>query len=193
MRTRLKTKRFPKITKDQFQEYVRENLEALKSKNKYLTEEILMKHYEDFNTDFRNLNNFILEFKGDYDRNHYLILLYLHYYCFIILETKKELVIKERAALERIFNMKTSGSYENRLLNDLFNEKVIDSAYFKSHIEHQAEIYAALNYLIREKLVRKTSSNSETYYELHSPKYRVALSVLKEDEGIKQKYILKLK
>jgi hypothetical protein len=67
MRTRLKTSPFPKLTKEDFRLYVKENFEILQNLNKLLTVEILMKHFEDFNTDLRNLNSFIEKFKGDYE------------------------------------------------------------------------------------------------------------------------------
>jgi len=68
MRTRLETIRFPKLSKEDFELYVKENLERLQNMNKHLTAEILLKHFEDFNTDLRNLNRFIQMFKGDYER-----------------------------------------------------------------------------------------------------------------------------
>ena len=67
MRTRLETNPFPKLSKEDFDLYVKTNLEILQNINKLLTAEILMKYFEDFNTDLRNLNSFIEKFKGDYD------------------------------------------------------------------------------------------------------------------------------
>ena len=67
MRTRLETCAFPKISKEEFKLFVKENIETLKTKNKFLTPEMLMKHYEDFNTDLRSLNNFVQKFDGNYE------------------------------------------------------------------------------------------------------------------------------
>ena len=69
MSSRLRTFPFPEMTKSEFEFYVSENIEILKTKNHLLSSNILMKYYEDFNSDLRSLNSFIEEFQGNYEGN----------------------------------------------------------------------------------------------------------------------------
>ena len=69
---------------------------------------------------------------------------------------------------------------------NLLEKKKIDSSYFQAHREEHSKIKEALKYLISEHLIRETSSLAESYYELHSPKYRVAMRIFKENEAKKK-------
>jgi len=95
-------------------------------------------------------------------------------------------VQKEKDKLEEIFQDGKRKEYEIKLLNHLLEEKTIDLSYFSAHREEYAKISEALKYLISENLIRKTSSLAENYYELHSPKYRIGMRILKENEAKKK-------
>ena len=75
MSSRLKTFAFQKIDEKEFEDVMNKDLENLKKFNKSLTLECLLKFYEDFHSDLRSLNEFILIYKGNYEGNGYFYFL----------------------------------------------------------------------------------------------------------------------
>lgn len=67
MDTRLKSYKFPRISKKDHENYLLKNFYKLKNLNNLLTFDLLEKFHEDFNSDLRALNAFIFAFDGDYE------------------------------------------------------------------------------------------------------------------------------
>jgi len=96
-------------------------------------------------------------------------------------------VQKETDKLGKIFQADKEKEYEIKILNHLLENQRIDSSYFSAHREEYAKISEALKYLISENLIRATSSSkARSYYEFHSPKYRIGMKILKEKEAKKK-------
>ena len=74
MSTRLQTFPFPKLERKEFEELMIKDRGNLKTFNTKLTIECILKFYEDFNTDLRSLNKFILIYNGNYEGNCYYYL-----------------------------------------------------------------------------------------------------------------------
>jgi len=66
MTSRLITYTFPKVNNKAFDNYIETNLGELLSINAKITPEIMKNFYNDFNSDFRSLNRFMVTYEGDY-------------------------------------------------------------------------------------------------------------------------------
>lgn len=93
------------------------------------------------------------------------------------------LVFNEIKLIEKYLADEKSFRNECEILLHLFNHKVLKLNFFQNFdVDDIQKKKKALDNLIHKNIVRESSSQYGSFYEFHSPKYRLAIQILKTKE-----------
>ena len=92
------------------------------------------------------------------------------------------LLQNEIKMIEKYLRDKSTWKHEIEILLLLFNHKKIKNDFFQNpDVDDLQKKKIALENLIQKNVVRETSSECGSIYEFHSPKYRLAIKIWKEE------------